>query len=102
MGLSVLGLAYLGRQPSMIVCHCWVVTDRTIRAAIEAGAVDLADLARRCRAGSGCGGCTDTLRRLLVEHKPPLTGKLLAPPTPEPPPASLGPACNGPLAIASS
>lgn len=61
----------------MIVCHCWVVTDRTVRAAIAAGAVDLADLAHRCRAGSGCGGCADALSRLLAEHKPTPEGQVL-------------------------
>jgi bacterioferritin-associated ferredoxin len=50
------------------VCHCRAVTDRVIRAQIEAGACHEQELAERCGAGSGCGGCRPNLRRLLDEH----------------------------------
>ncbi len=52
----------------MFVCHCRGVTDGTIRATIEAGAGSVAELAERCQAGSGCGGCCAALRRLLAEY----------------------------------
>ncbi len=52
----------------MFVCHCRGVTDGTVRATIEDGAVSLAELAERCAAGSGCGGCCGALRRLLAEY----------------------------------
>ena len=52
----------------MYVCHCRAVTDRAIRAQIEAGANHEQELAERCGAGSRCGGCRPTLRRLLDEH----------------------------------
>ena len=52
----------------MFVCHCRGVTDGTVRAAIEAGAVSMEQLAERCEAGSGCGGCCGALRRLLLEY----------------------------------
>ena len=52
----------------MVVCHCRAVTDGTIRAAIQAGATTVSQLARCCRAGSGCGGCCAALRQLLAEY----------------------------------
>ncbi|HEX2065061.1 MAG TPA: (2Fe-2S)-binding protein [Acidimicrobiales bacterium] len=52
----------------MYVCHCRGVTDKDVRGAIESGATDLAELARRCAAGSGCGGCCPALQTLLAEY----------------------------------
>jgi bacterioferritin-associated ferredoxin len=52
----------------VFVCHCREVTDRCISAAIEAGARDPAALARRCGAGTGCGGCVPALRALLASY----------------------------------
>ncbi len=53
----------------MVVCHCRAVTDGTIRAAIQAGATTVGQLARHCRAGSGCGGCCPALLELLAEYQ---------------------------------
>ena len=52
----------------MYVCACRAVTDRTIAAAIAAGARSVDDIARRCGAGSACGGCWPELQRLLDER----------------------------------
>lgn len=52
----------------MIVCHCHVVSDRDIRAAADAGARTVAQAARACKAGTDCGGCVFTVRRVLCEH----------------------------------
>jgi bacterioferritin-associated ferredoxin len=41
----------------MIVCHCHRVTDREIRACVQAGARSSADVAETCGASGGCGGC---------------------------------------------
>lgn len=49
----------------MLVCHCNVVTDREIRAAIDAGARDEFDVAEACGAATECGGCLPTVRALL-------------------------------------
>jgi bacterioferritin-associated ferredoxin len=49
------------------VCHCEVVSDRSIRAAISAGARDVADIATRCGAGGACGGCHPTIEELIAE-----------------------------------
>ncbi len=52
----------------MIVCHCRVVSDRDIRAAVDAGARTLAQLCRETGAGTECGGCVFTVKRLVCEH----------------------------------
>ena len=52
----------------MIVCHCRVVSDRDVRAAIEQGAGDLCGVAAACGAGSRCGGCLPELRRMLADR----------------------------------
>lgn len=51
----------------MYVCHCNVVSDKTIRAVIADGARDLDAVAIRCRAGDACGGCVPTIEDLLAE-----------------------------------
>jgi bacterioferritin-associated ferredoxin len=60
----------------LIVCHCEVVTDRSIRAAIDDGAVSLDEIGRHCAAGTNCGGCRPSIAALLVtllagEHEQP-------------------------------
>jgi bacterioferritin-associated ferredoxin len=52
----------------MVVCHCHAVNDRVIRAEIEAGAIDLDDVADRCGAGARCGGCRPLVAALLAER----------------------------------
>lgn len=52
----------------MIVCHCNVVSDRDIRAAIDAGANEPCALASICGAASECGGCLPAIRRMLDEN----------------------------------
>lgn len=49
----------------MLVCSCRTVSDRTVSAAIAAGAGDVEEIGRRCGAGTRCGGCHPELRRLL-------------------------------------
>ncbi|HEX2040598.1 MAG TPA: (2Fe-2S)-binding protein [Acidimicrobiales bacterium] len=50
----------------MYVCACKAVTDRTVRAALAAGAHSVEDVTRRCGAGSECGGCLPLLQELLA------------------------------------
>ncbi len=50
----------------MVICHCELINDRTI-AEIAAGAELTADdVADRCGAGARCGGCLDSIERLLA------------------------------------
>ena len=52
----------------MVVCHCNAVSDRSIRAEILSGALDVDDVAERCQAGNRCGGCRPIVEALLHEH----------------------------------
>ena len=55
----------------MIVCSCHHVSRREIRAAIEAGARTEDEVGDRCDAGTNCGGCLDSIRRLLERQAEP-------------------------------
>ena len=52
----------------MYVCHCRAVTDRAIRAAVEAGARTVEEVGRLCDAGTQCGACHPEIARLLLER----------------------------------
>jgi bacterioferritin-associated ferredoxin len=49
------------------VCHCRAVTDREVRAAIDAGAKSIHALAEATGAGGRCRGCWPSLLELLAE-----------------------------------
>jgi bacterioferritin-associated ferredoxin len=51
----------------MFVCHCRVVSDRSVHAAIAAGARDVDDVMDLCGLGDGCGGCVPAVEDLLAE-----------------------------------
>ncbi len=53
----------------MIVCHCHVVSDRVVAAAVDAGARTLAGVCRSTGAGKDCGACVFSLKRVLCEHQ---------------------------------
>ena len=52
----------------MIVCHCAVVTDHEVRAAIHDGATDVCALAEACGTSRNCGGCLPAIRSELAAH----------------------------------
>ena len=56
----------------MLVCHCMGVSEREIDGAIRAGAATSCDVARRCGAGSVCGGCRPVIDELLESHAAPV------------------------------
>jgi len=56
----------------MIACHCEVVSERVIRATVMAGAACPAEVADLCGAGSACGGCHETIERLIAESVTPV------------------------------
>jgi bacterioferritin-associated ferredoxin len=56
----------------VIVCHCRVVTDRAVAAAVRDGARSLAGVCRSTGAGQDCGACVFSLKRLVCEHGAPL------------------------------
>lgn len=55
----------------MYVCHCRAITDRTIRAAIAAGARTIEEVREQCSAGTRCQGCWPALAELLAESQAP-------------------------------
>lgn len=54
----------------MIVCLCRNVSDRTISAALEAGAKGLDGIAGATGAGTDCGCCIETLQALAAHGGP--------------------------------
>ncbi len=56
---------------SPIVCHCFGVTERTIRDAVSKhNATSVEEISSRTRAGTGCGSCTHRIREILEEMVP--------------------------------
>lgn len=54
----------------MVVCLCQGVSDRSVRASIEAGARTRQQVTSACGAGDGCGTCHRTIKALIVECRP--------------------------------
>ncbi|GMA40437.1 (2Fe-2S)-binding protein [Mobilicoccus caccae] len=52
----------------MIVCHCEVVSDRDIRAAVDGSAHTLAQVCRSTGAGTDCGGCVFGVRAVIESY----------------------------------
>jgi bacterioferritin-associated ferredoxin len=52
----------------VIVCHCGVVTDRQVSAALDAGARTVGSVCRATGAGKDCGGCVFSVKRMVCEH----------------------------------
>lgn len=58
----------------MIICHCNVICESEIRAAVRRGAHSHSAVARACGAGTDCGGCREAVDEIIVEvhgHTPP-------------------------------
>lgn len=53
----------------MIVCHCRVVTDRDLDAAVADGARTLGALCRATGAAQDCGSCIFTVRARICDHQ---------------------------------
>ena len=62
----------------MIVCHCGVVSDRDITAAVDDGARSLYEVCRETGAAQDCGRCIFSVKRILCQH-----GAVPAPSVPE-------------------
>jgi bacterioferritin-associated ferredoxin len=52
----------------VIFCHCAVVGDREVAAAVEAGARTVAQVCKATGAGQQCGSCIFSVRRVLCQH----------------------------------
>ena len=53
----------------MIFCHCAVVSDRDVAAAVESGARTVAQVCKATGAGQQCGSCVFSVRKVLCEHE---------------------------------
>ena len=54
-------------QTDRVICHCYRVTESTIRDAIDTlGAANVAEIQARTCAGGGCNACHCRLRRMLA------------------------------------
>jgi bacterioferritin-associated ferredoxin len=51
----------------MVVCHCLRINDRVIAALRVDPAASVDDVTAACGAGGRCGGCRDTIARLLAD-----------------------------------
>jgi len=49
----------------MVVCHCELVNDRTITEILTGAVTTVEEVTARCGAGGRCGGCHDSIERLL-------------------------------------
>jgi len=58
-------------REAVIVCHCHVVNDAAVVAAVDAGARTLSEVCRATGAGRDCGACVFSVRRLVCEHVAP-------------------------------
>jgi bacterioferritin-associated ferredoxin len=52
----------------VLVCHCLRVFDRTIRECVRGGARTADDVSDECGAGTGCGGCRESIEA-IVDHE---------------------------------
>ena len=52
----------------MIVCHCRVVTDRAIGAAVRSGVRSVAGVCASTGAARDCGACVFAVKRVVCEH----------------------------------
>lgn len=52
----------------MIFCHCAVVGDREVAAAVDAGARTVAQVCKATGAGQQCGSCIFSVRRVVCQH----------------------------------
>ena len=52
----------------MIVCVCHNVSDRAIRAAMDAGATSLSEIRAQLNVGACCGKCLPSAKALVNEH----------------------------------
>jgi bacterioferritin-associated ferredoxin len=55
----------------MLVCHCVRVFERSIRECVRAGARTVDEVSERCGAGTGCGGCHETIEAIVEGESSP-------------------------------
>ena len=58
-----------GMLVRMVVCLCQGVSEKQVREAIVNGATSRKKVTRACGAGAGCGGCHESIREIIREHR---------------------------------
>jgi len=53
----------------MVVCLCQGVSEKDVRESIAGGATTRKKVTRACGAGAGCGGCHESIREIIREHR---------------------------------
>lgn len=64
-GAAPTGLGVDALPDSAIICSCYEVTKGQLRAAVEAGAVDMGGIKAATSASTGCGGCAALTKQVL-------------------------------------
>ena len=62
----------------MIVCHCKVVTDRDVDAAVSSGARSVGSVCRSTGAAQDCGACIFSVKKIVERHHEAACAALLA------------------------
>ena len=55
-------------DPGTIVCSCFQVGDKQIKAAVEAGTKDVVELGEKLKCGTNCGSCIPELKTLVEQY----------------------------------
>jgi len=68
------GAAGVAADPEHMVCRCAGVSRDRIQTAVGEGCGTVAEVSGSTRAGTGCGGCHDSIRELIERHFQPVAG----------------------------
>jgi bacterioferritin-associated ferredoxin len=53
----------------VFVCQCTAVTDHDVVEAVDDGATNVGDVGYFTGAGTGCGGCHESIQAILDRHR---------------------------------
>ena len=59
----------MSKRGTVLLCLCHAFSDRDLDQAVGTGCRSVAELARRCGAGSDCGTCVRDLSRALRQRR---------------------------------
>ncbi|WP_246036276.1 FAD-dependent oxidoreductase [Sinomonas susongensis] len=65
---SSLGVPGSSAGPESTLCRCAGVSRGSVQEAVLGGCATVEEVSRSTRAGTGCGGCRDSVRALIEEH----------------------------------
>jgi assimilatory nitrate reductase electron transfer subunit len=65
---SSLGVPGSSSSPESTLCRCAGVSRGTVEGAVAEGCSTVEEVSKETRAGTGCGGCRETVRELIEAH----------------------------------